>query len=213
MKSDSSILAFTLGALLGEGVYVMSRFLPPFTVYFFSIASGLLTWMAPFLFKMLLVDGKELSLFQNFSDISYLHRLAIWKEVAKKSFESPFIGHGIGSYRHIPDDMIEIFHGKGMVIGEKFGLHPHNLPLHVSYETGSIGLFFIAVMIGTIAYRVISESEGRARDLKLGCFISSMVVFWLSVGAYQTWWLSTLILAVCLFQRESDYGKTGSLQN
>lgn len=213
LKSDSAILAFTLGSLLGEGVYLTSLFLPSFTTYFFSITSGLLTFMAPFLFKVFLVDGKELSLFQNFSDISYLHRIAIWKEVTKKSFESPFIGHGIGSYRHIPDGVIEIFHEKNTFTGEKFGLHPHNLPLHVSYETGWIGIFFIAVVIGIIAYRMMLEREGRVRDLKLGCFISSMVIFWLSVGAYQTWWLSTLVLAVCLFQRESDYGEAGSLQN
>lgn len=212
LHSDTASLAILIALVLASILHVLSHMGQLFTAWMFGILSGVFTFTSPFLFKFILNHEKFLDFSSVFKDISYLHRIEIWKNVAEKILEAPFFGHCLGSYRLLPQDVIQICNGKCFYPAEKFGLHAHNLPLHLAYETGMAGLAVISFIIGAVAYRITKDASPEARFLKTGCFLSIMISFWLSVGAYQSWWLSTVIFAIFLFQR-SDHEPHRHAQN
>ncbi|MBB6252338.1 O-antigen ligase family protein [Nitrospirillum iridis] len=127
---------------------------------------------------------------------SFRHRVEIWDVAARRILEKPAFGWGLDSSRNIPDEgQVSKFHPESPLIP----LHPHNIFLQVLLELGVVGaVLFTWLGVGLAwgtrrlpAYAQASALAAMAASIAVGCF---------SYGAWQTWWLCGLMLAVGLLE-------------
>lgn len=144
--------------------------------------------------------------FQNlFHDPSYLHRLYLWHKTSHMILKAPFVGYGIGtSYIFSTPDTFDLEYKdtngiKHTVKAEKMGLHPHNIALQLWLELGVLGALLGGWIISLVFDRVSKATSRSAFINHMGCFITTMIIFWINVGAFQTWWLSSIVCVILLF--------------
>jgi O-antigen ligase len=131
------------------------------------------------------------------------HRLTIWRFAGERILEHPLLGWGMDASRHIGN------HGEGVAVtllnrttGEHelvyeamLPLHPHNGILQIWLELGAVGaVLFLASVLSVIGLiRAISQPFVRTA----GCcaFAGALVIFCVSYGAWQIWWLAAMWLA------------------
>ncbi|WP_044561008.1 O-antigen ligase [Azospirillum sp. B4] len=127
---------------------------------------------------------------------SFRHRVEIWDVAARRILEKPLFGWGLDSSRNIPDEgQVSKFHPESPIIP----LHPHNIFLQVLLELGVVGgvlYTWMAVSLAWMtrrlpAYAQASALAAMAATIAVGCF---------SYGAWQTWWLCGLMLAIGLLE-------------
>jgi len=76
-------------------------------------------------------------------------------------------------------------------------LHPHNFLLQTGLELGLPGIALLLFIIGAIFWRCLDQPPER-RTAFCGFFLSALVIFSLSYGEWQGWWLSTVWLCTAL---------------
>lgn len=71
--------------------------------------------------------------------------------------------------------------------------HPHNAALQIWIELGAVGaaLALIALALGL---RGLLRLKGRGRALALAAFSAGFAIAYVSHGAWQAWWIATLVL-------------------
>lgn len=137
-------------------------------------------------------------------DPSYLHRIKIWHETAIKIAEKPILGYGLNTSRHVGDGAIadlEFTNKNGMtqsVKAEKMGMHPHNIALQLWLELGVVGALLGGIITAFFFGRIYHIEDRAKRLCFFGFFTSTMFAFWVNIGAFQTWWLSSIILLIHL---------------
>ncbi len=146
-----------------------------------------------------LVSGK------NFPDLpnSAVHRISIWQTTAKHIAERPILGHGFDTSRALygPATKIrkyffpDIPERKWFNDAEPIPLHPHNLALQIWLELGFVGALLFAVFLLWVI-RAIQNQTGEAleRAALFGFFAAALLVAGISYGAWQTWWLTALLM-------------------
>lgn len=145
-----------------------------------------------------------------FHDPSYLHRLHLWHKTSHVIARSPIIGYGIGtsSMFSTPDTFDLEYHDtngiKYTVKAEKMGLHPHNIALQLWLELGVVGALLGGWIIAFIFQNVSKATSRTAFISHMGCFITAMTIFWINVGTFQTWWLSSIVCVILLFFSSND---------
>ncbi|QJE72491.1 hypothetical protein HHL28_04730 [Aerophototrophica crusticola] len=77
-------------------------------------------------------------------------------------------------------------------------LHPHNLFLQARLELGWVGSALLA-WFGVVLLARIGRLPRAPRAFALACYGSSVLVACFAYGAWQTWWVCTLLLAGFLF--------------
>jgi O-antigen ligase len=147
---------------------------------------------------------------------SAIHRLVIWQFGAERAAERPLLGWGMESSRALPGgdarpdavrlaslgvtspalrDWFAAPHVKLMP------LHPHNGPLQLRLELGTVGSLLAAAALMLLAMQAGLLPAGPAA---LGVLVSGFVTFLASFGAWQGWWLCSLALAFVLVQGLQD---------
>jgi O-antigen ligase len=126
----------------------------------FAWSIGLLILM-PFILNRILdlinpVSGTE---------SSWEWRVRLWKRMFVSIFESPFWGHGFGSFQ------------------DRTSVMAHNDYLRLSYEIGFVGLFFYLLLIGMImisalkkATRIDHDMIERRKGLIVFCTVLTMLI-------------------------------------
>jgi O-antigen ligase len=143
-----------------------------------------------------------------------VHRLLIWEFTIDRIAERPALGWGLDSARHIPggtenlnDRVAGRFDGpdydylKRVFANNVFQampLHPHSAALQIWLELGAAGALLAAALawLGLGAAARAPSRLGRAS--LFGTAAASFVVANLSYGAWQSWWLAALILALAI---------------
>lgn len=217
MYGDTAILAVVLAPVLA---FFMTIIMQKWKIFraLFPIFASVFTMFSPFVFGNMLTFLLARGWLEKCQDMSYLHRLKIWENVFITSFQEKILfGHGLGSYRLLSSITTPLFINKGLSIDtehkavEAFGMHAHNLPLHILYETGIVGLVCIGLLLGSVCYVLLKEGGVWRVFLKIACFFSMLIAFWISVGPYQTWWWSTLLWAIFLFRNAPSLKNEGTL--
>lgn len=145
---------------------------------------------------------------QNDRFISELqHRALIWQFVAERANDRLLHGWGLGVSRAIPggDEKLRFMRsGQGLaqgqtseLIAERLPLHPHNAFLQVILELGLVGLLLLAALL-LLLVRVGLRSVGPSitgRAAFSAFVVAALTLASPSYGAWQGWWLSTLLLA------------------
>jgi O-antigen ligase len=142
--------------------------------------------------------GSHLEVLSN----SALHRIDIWRTAGRLSAESPLSGIGFdgsrmlfdGSTSRVASFLPDRADGGFSVLSEPIPLHPHNAVLQVWLETGLIGTLLFALFLVSVQTRLLDTGSVARQIVGVGFFISALVIASLSFGAWQSWWLCSLIL-------------------
>jgi O-antigen ligase len=121
---------------------------------------------------------------------SAYHRLIIWRFVSDRIEERPLLGWGFNQSRNIPG-------GKMLIdtMEDALPLHPHNGAFQLRLELGILGALFGAALFVATAEIVRRHGSGRMGAAgAMGTVTAAFVVFSLSYGVWQTWWISSLFL-------------------
>ncbi|MEK7246212.1 MAG: O-antigen ligase family protein [Pseudomonadota bacterium] len=138
---------------------------------------------------------------------SAFHRLEIWRTVAAHIQGKTWAGHGFDTARRLypqgtevvktfrRDDPEKTYSNKF----EPIPLHPHNMILQIWLETGLAGALLVLAALGAVlaalARATLDKTEKAAG---YAFFITALAIGSVSFGAWQAWWLSTILLNAAL---------------
>lgn len=175
---------------------------------------GLLS-LAPLLTLVLLTYG--LGFFENLISIdsSWIResyggiRLGIWQETIKLAQLKPVFGYGNDALHFIANKaplMNDLFPG-GIIVSS----HPHNAYLQILLEFGAVGLILSILFLATVSL-CIAKLPAISRPSAIALFASILTVSAVSHGAWQSWWLGTVILMATivtgLYREDSNQAST-----
>lgn len=136
-------------------------------------------------------------------NVSVPHRLAIWEFVGGKALERPYKGWGLDASRSFPDRKstapvtTRMCQPPCSVEVQRLPLHPHNMALQWWLELGLPGAALGAAVLFWLFRLIPKIAAHRAEGaLLVGQLTAATVVAGLSYGAWQSWWLATLMLAM-----------------
>jgi exopolysaccharide production protein ExoQ len=132
---------------------------------------------------------------QSRHSISIVHRLEIWRFVAKAIAERPVAGWGLNASRDLPGGIAEVSPG-----ARKLPLHPHNAMLQWWLELGGVGVtlgtgLVILALLGASRLGADGPAAGPVRAAALASTTAAIVVAGVGYGIWQAWWLAALWLA------------------
>ncbi len=136
---------------------------------------------------------------------SWVHRLVIWNFVTERIAENPWIGWGFDASKHLPGaaDPIVI----SGIATVTLPSHPHNGSLQVWAELGVPGALALAAAFAGAAWALrganLPRLDSAARAAGLAAFY---VMFSLSYGAWQNWWMALAALIAALYVALSPLG-------
>jgi O-antigen ligase len=201
--ADSHKVALAIGLLAALAVFIGDR--PVLKGFSFLLISGVLA--APWTVSVLpdpLQPKNTMALLPNSSQ----HRLVIWQTTAAHIFERPVFGSGFNTARAFYGEdqrVMNYFSGKKsrgpnlipstwVSYFEPIPLHPHNGVLQVWLELGAAGALLLAAGLFLIVRRLGGVENRFERAMVFGSFITGLVVFCVSYGAWQSWWMGTIWL-------------------
>ena len=121
------------------------------------------------------------------------HRIEIWEFSVQRIAEKPLLGWGFDGSRHLgllyPDPS-----ETGRVVA---ALHPHNAPLQIMLELGTVGAVIALALLWLIARRLGGET-GRTRSFGQGLFVAGLAIGAVAHGTWQNWWLALAVSAALL---------------
>lgn len=121
------------------------------------------------------------------------HRLEIWRFAAERILERPFAGWGLNVARVFPGGERILDPASGAM---QMPLHPHNAALQWWLELGLPGAAAGAVAVVLFAAAALRLPGRAAPAAALGQIAAGLVIAMLSYGAWQSWWLAAVGIAV-----------------
>lgn len=147
----------------------------PFSIYF---GSSLIA-------KLLFSDS---SLIGNSSAIA---RLDIWKQTICLIMNQPITGYGNTALKLLTDNKPPKV--ETICEGERVLSHPHSAILEIWLEFGAIGAILMCLMLVTVSIRIVHLADPY-RPFAIASFGVVLLTNSVSHGAWQSWWLGTMIL-------------------
>jgi exopolysaccharide production protein ExoQ len=133
------------------------------------------------------------------------HRLTIWRFTAERIAEHPLIGWGMDESRRLPGGNETMVFGRTLPDGttqpvreQLLPLHPHNGPMQVWLELGLVGLACFLAFVALLVARIEAVPERATRATGLAAVAAGLVIYSVSYGAWQSWWISGLALVAAL---------------
>jgi O-antigen ligase len=205
--------AALLAAILGGITFALVRWLGRPIIY--AMAAVMAAWLvaAPLVLGPLATSPWLAGLMPQMAPANY-HRLLIWEFAAGRIAERPMLGWGLDSARSVPggrqnlsarlaeraappDDEPQKQDLRSMVF-EALPLHPHSLALQIWLELGAAGALLAAALIGGAVGAVAAAPSRTGRASLAGTAAAGFVIANLSYGAWQSWWVAALILALAI---------------
>lgn len=188
-----------LSILLGLAAAALAMALPRLATRAAAVGLAAFFLLAPLIFSAAVPRLPDLSALPR----SAAHRVLIWDFVGERIAVRPILGWGMEASRAIPggDDTfapatLDRFGLDGaeeraffaLPSTKRLPLHPHNAALQVWLELGAVG----AVLAAALAASVMLAARSPAA---LGAATAGAVTGALSFGAWQPWWIASLLLA------------------
>lgn len=132
---------------------------------------------------------------------SALHRLVIWRFTAERIADRPLRGWGMDNARVVPggSSAVPLQLGQNQTLQvQRLPLHPHNAALQIWLELGLIGAALMALASARVARQAIHVPDPVARASAAATFATALTILMLGYGAWQSWWVWTLILVAWL---------------
>jgi len=209
-----------IGLFLGICIFLGTLLLPRLTSFSMRLFMPLFIIFFP-LISLYAFKAENIPTYNNYIySSSYLDRLYIWNEVATSILEHPWRGIGINGTPH---------HEKTKVMQEwsyvdkegitrknqtaQFAMHPHNAVLQLWLELGFFGVILGVLLIYQMLLHIYkSPLRLIEKAIGSGLLTGAFVVVWVSLGFWQTWWISGLWivigLTIMMFEHKKDTYET-----
>ena len=197
--ADSHKAALAVGVLAALASFIGGRFV--IRGVSALLVAGVLAgpWLVTALPDPLEADNKAALLSH-----SSQHRLVIWQTTVKHISARPLLGSGFDTARAFygPDEKVSFsFGGQGddkkwSNRFEPIPLHPHNGVLQVWLELGVLGAAVLAGGLFFLVQRLAEVGNNFQRSLIFGSFITGLIIFSVSYGAWQSWWMGAVWLMI-----------------
>lgn len=129
------------------------------------------------------------------SDISIIHRVAIWDYAAGFIAERPIAGYGIEAARTLGREganLAELVPGHPYAF-QALPLHPHNASIQIWLELGGVGALIFALFLFAMTRTVHAYADQPvARAALMAGLVVGLAVAHLSYGIWQYWWVASL---------------------
>jgi putative inorganic carbon (HCO3(-)) transporter len=165
------VLGYSRGALLGFFIAFMFIF-----AYYRKKAIPLIVFLIITLLFVLLTPLKNmyyLNIFKGHGSVSVFIRLDLWKRILAMIADYPLLGSGPSTYVPIIGRYSKDFYPDTS--------YPHNSYLHITAETGLVGLFAFIWIFATLfntAYRKLKETKTKSEDnIELVGLLSGLIAF------------------------------------
>ena len=136
--------------------------------------------------------------------LSAAHRVVIWNNTVKHIRNNPIVGGGFDTARSLYGSMDKVLYrypesiiGKpATTLYEPIPLHPHNGVLQVWLELGMVGaLILLGLLLAVVRAIATGIEAGADRATALAMLTTMMTIASISFGAWQSWWLTSILLA------------------
>ena len=191
LPSESALVAYGIAMLVYGGVMIapgIMRVLLPL-----AMAATLL--LAPMLFSAI---DKPVRQIMGDGNSSIIHRLEIWEFTNNHIRERPWTGLGFNGSRQAPGgaERYILRNNDGQMIGQgdRLPLHPHNGAMQIWLELGFPGALLMAMLAALAGYRATSRPGRHAPAMAAGLVTTAFLIWLLSYGIWQSWWVSTFML-------------------
>ncbi|GHD45360.1 hypothetical protein GCM10017083_13190 [Thalassobaculum fulvum] len=128
--------------------------------------------------------------------LSFTDRLEIWDHAAGEVRTAPWLGHGLGSVKHLP---LTAEQRARYRFHKAPSTHAHNAALQVWVEFGAIGIAAGLVLLGLGAV-AISRLNKAAQAIALTTASALLVIGMLSFGLWQETWLGLIGVTIVLLR-------------
>jgi O-antigen ligase len=202
LKATTPLFAFVLGG----AVYFFARRFGRMTAPLLGVVLAVGVLAAPWV-PALLPSPEWESRKMEFLSNSAIHRIQIWQTTAGHIQEKFWFGHGFDASRRMypqGSGVVKIFRqddpAKTYINPfEPIPLHPHNMILQIWLELGLAGAVLVLAALGSalvsLARATLAKTEKAAG---YAFFVTALTIGCVSFGAWQAWWLSTIILNAAL---------------
>jgi O-antigen ligase len=148
---------------------------------------------SPLLFKLCFSDSL-LKLYFDHLPLSWQYRIHIWKNCLNFIWQKPFQGWGLNASRGLNE--IAVYEKMGFIQN-----HPHNIGLQLWLENGLTGVVIICGLIYSFYHQLLVSASARS-ELAMwgGSFVATMVFANISLGIWQSWWVSSIWIVVLLYK-------------
>lgn len=189
LSSGASLLSICVGAF----VFTLIYFIGKKAGLIIAVTGILLILAAPLVANHI----TQLPITQNFAKIapaSAKHRLLMWEFVSNKIAQSTYLGLGMDSSRHIPQDEFRLAPNM-----EIMPLHPHDSALQIRLELGVPGVILSAILVLSLFFGALKSKYSRGQmALRTSVLCSYLAVGAVSYGVWQSWWIATAWLVAVL---------------
>jgi O-antigen ligase len=191
LSTQFNMSANLVGLVFGLAAFVAALAAPRLTI---GLLMGALTaWLlaAPFVSPLLSNDPAIVASLPD----SWAIRLEVWKFASQEIAASPLLGHGLDSARAYTDT-VQV---RGQTLSA-LPLHPHSASLQIWLETGAIGalLAAAALITGGLALMRALRANRIAAAAACGALGAVGLIANVSYGAWQEWWVATVLAATAL---------------
>jgi O-antigen ligase len=120
-------------------------------------------------------------------------RIAIWRSFEVAALKRPWFGNGFGSSLNMQNAPVaaEVPADRVTLLGSS---HPHNAFLQVWVELGLVGALLVAAL-AVLLFRAIGRMAPWLQPYALTTVAAACTVALVSHGAWQAWWMATLLAA------------------
>lgn len=188
-RMDAVPVALVAGLL--SSLFVLRWRTPAFFVVTSAIGLGALCW--PVVAYLASEADFHIWFAENIHP-NWGYRIAIWGRVSEMISENVLVGYGFDASRFVGETA-------GLIpdaAGRTSFMHPHNGLLQVWLELGLVGVvLFLAVAILSVRQIARRAPNQQALAVAAGTITASAVIWLLSFGIWQGWWLATLGLNAC----------------
>jgi O-antigen ligase len=196
--------AVVLAAIVGACAFFTALLLKRKTLILMGFVIVLYSLTAPVFFTKI-SNLENANQYVRQLPMSWKHRVVIWEYASNKILKKPFLGYGMDSTRflgrNVPKIVIDPYNPvEKQTKVPQLILHPHNGILQIWLELGLVGvLFFCALIIGIFRKIAMLENDKIAFSTAIAMFSNFFVIFSLSFGVWQNWWLAGCLLAASFF--------------
>lgn len=191
-----------IAAVAGMLAALAARWAPRLAARVAAASLALVFLAAPLLFAAVLDRAPNLAALPP----SAAHRVLIWDFVTERIAERPLLGWGMESSREIPGGVDRFERATldrfgltspeardwfGAEAARRLPLHTHNNALQVWLELGLIGAALAALLAATV---MLTAGAMPAAPAALGAAVAGAATGQLSFGAWQAWWIASLVL-------------------
>lgn len=196
-EADAARTSILISFIAGLSILVARKA----TLRISAAALAVLILVMPLIPKLLTDPLSTEARYEGFSP-SALHRIVIWQTAAEKIPDNPILGSGFDTTRALYPSgsgrWITMLPGTAHpleIVAEPIPLHPHNMFLQIWVELGAVGAITAAIFLCGIIYTIGKYCRpDRVAAIAFGVFVSCLFIANVSFGAWQAWWVATLII-------------------